>query len=248
MSSLVENADIALSLHIYILTVRIPLAAAQVQHLDSSECLVFGFAPLLRIAKKRFWHFVSFSLRTTSKHLKNVLQFCRRSRHPLTSQRPVSRRHMAKKHCRWTEEVIRFTRVLRQKSSVRTSLSLKNESAEVFGAHSDLSSLQQWQIDLESWQKSCGVSQLLRPYCSWSSLAAEKITGLRFSPMADLINARTAHSLPVPTPASCGVHDCAAPWRLAASVSASHASGAPASPIHLFGCQLENRCGARTCS
>ena len=49
------------------------------------------------------------------------------------------------------------------------------------------------------------------------------------------------------TPASCGVHDCAAPWRLAASVSASHASGAPASPIHLFGCQLESRCGAHTC-
>ena len=56
-----------------------------------------------------------------------------------------------------------------------------------------------------------------------------------------------AHSLPVPTPASCGVHDCAAPWRLAASVSASHASGAPASPIHSFGCQLESRCGAHTC-
>ena len=47
---LVENADVARSLHFYFLTARILLAAAQVQ-LGSPERLAFGFAPLLRVAK-----------------------------------------------------------------------------------------------------------------------------------------------------------------------------------------------------
>ena len=62
VSPLVQNADVALSLHFYFLTVRIPLAAAQVQHLGSSERLAFGSAPLPRVAKKRLWHSVPFSL------------------------------------------------------------------------------------------------------------------------------------------------------------------------------------------
>ena len=46
VSPLVEDADVALSLHFYFLTARIPLAAAQVQHLGSPERLAFGSAPL----------------------------------------------------------------------------------------------------------------------------------------------------------------------------------------------------------
>ena len=61
VSPLLEDADIALGLHFYFLTAR-PLAAAQVQHLGSSERLAFGSAPLLRIAKKRLRHSVPFSL------------------------------------------------------------------------------------------------------------------------------------------------------------------------------------------
>ena len=53
VSPLLEDADVALSLHFYFLTARIPLAAAQVQHLDSPERLVFGSAPLPPVAKKR---------------------------------------------------------------------------------------------------------------------------------------------------------------------------------------------------
>ena len=49
------------------------------------------------------------------------------------------------------------------------------------------------------------------------------------------VDAWTAHRLPVPASARCGVHACAAPWGLAASFIASHAPGAPASPIHVFG-------------
>ena len=44
VSPLEEDADVALSLHFYFLTARIPLAAAQVQHLGSSERLAFGSA------------------------------------------------------------------------------------------------------------------------------------------------------------------------------------------------------------
>ena len=62
VSPLVEDADIALSLHFYFFTARIPLAAAQVQHLGSPKRLAFGFAPLPRVAKKRPRHFLPFSL------------------------------------------------------------------------------------------------------------------------------------------------------------------------------------------
>ena len=62
VSPLVEDADVALSLHFYFLTARIPLAAAQVQHLGSPERLAFGSAPLPRVAKKRPRHSVPFSL------------------------------------------------------------------------------------------------------------------------------------------------------------------------------------------
>ena len=48
----IEDADVAFSLHFYFLTARIPLAIAQVQHLSSPERLVFGSAPLLRVAKR----------------------------------------------------------------------------------------------------------------------------------------------------------------------------------------------------
>ena len=62
VSPLVEDADVALSLHFYFLTARIPLAAAQVQHLGSPERLAFGSAPLPRVAKKRPRRSVPFSL------------------------------------------------------------------------------------------------------------------------------------------------------------------------------------------
>ena len=62
VSPLVEDADVARSLHFYFLTARIPLAAAQVQHLGSPECLAFGSAPLPRVAKKRPRHSLPFSL------------------------------------------------------------------------------------------------------------------------------------------------------------------------------------------
>ena len=62
VSPLVEDADVALSLHFYFLTARIPLAAAQVQHLGSPERLAFGSAPIPRVAKKRPRHSVPFSL------------------------------------------------------------------------------------------------------------------------------------------------------------------------------------------
>ena len=62
VSPLVEDADVALSLHFYFLTARIPLAAAQVQHLGSPERLAFGSAQLPRVAKKRPRHSVPFSL------------------------------------------------------------------------------------------------------------------------------------------------------------------------------------------
>ena len=52
ISPLAEDADIVLSLRFYFLTARIPLATAQVQHLSCPERLVFGFAPLLRVAKR----------------------------------------------------------------------------------------------------------------------------------------------------------------------------------------------------
>ena len=50
VSPLAEDADVARSLHFYFLTARIPLAAAQVQHLISPERLAFGSAPLPRVA------------------------------------------------------------------------------------------------------------------------------------------------------------------------------------------------------
>ena len=53
VSPLLEDADGVLSLHFCFLTARIPLAAAQVQHLGSSARLAFGSAPLPRVAKKR---------------------------------------------------------------------------------------------------------------------------------------------------------------------------------------------------
>ena len=62
VSPLLEDADVALSLHFYFLTARIPLAAAQVQHLDSPERLVFGSAPLPPVVKKRPRHPVPFLL------------------------------------------------------------------------------------------------------------------------------------------------------------------------------------------
>ena len=51
ISPLAEDADVTRSLHFYFLTARIPLAAAQVQHLSSLERLAFGSAPLPRVAK-----------------------------------------------------------------------------------------------------------------------------------------------------------------------------------------------------
>ena len=51
-SPLAEDADVVLSLRFYFLTARIPLATAQVQHLSSPERLVFGSAPLPRVAKR----------------------------------------------------------------------------------------------------------------------------------------------------------------------------------------------------
>ena len=62
VSPLVEDADVARRLHFYFLTARIPLAAAQVQHLGSPERLAFGSAPLPRVAKKRPRHSLPFSL------------------------------------------------------------------------------------------------------------------------------------------------------------------------------------------
>ena len=52
VSPLAEDADVVRSLRFYFLTARIPLAAAQVQHLISPERLVFGSAPLPRVAKR----------------------------------------------------------------------------------------------------------------------------------------------------------------------------------------------------
>ena len=52
VSRLAEDADVVRSLRFYFLTARIPLAAAQVQHLISPERLVFGSAPLPRVAKR----------------------------------------------------------------------------------------------------------------------------------------------------------------------------------------------------
>ena len=46
------DADVALSLRFYFLMARIPLVTAQVQHLSSNERLVFGSAPLPRVAKR----------------------------------------------------------------------------------------------------------------------------------------------------------------------------------------------------
>ena len=51
ISPLAEDADVTRSLHFYFLTARIPLAAAQVQHLSSLERLAFGSAPIPRVAK-----------------------------------------------------------------------------------------------------------------------------------------------------------------------------------------------------
>ena len=59
---LAEDADVARSLRFYFLTARIPLAAAQVEHLISPERLAFGSAPLPRVAKKRPRYFLPFSL------------------------------------------------------------------------------------------------------------------------------------------------------------------------------------------
>ena len=61
VSPLAEDADVVLSLRFYFLTARIPLATAQVQHLISPERLVFGSAPLPRVAK-RPRHAAPFSL------------------------------------------------------------------------------------------------------------------------------------------------------------------------------------------
>ena len=61
VSPLAEDADVVLSLHFCFLTVRIPLATAQVQHLISPERLVFGSAPLPRVAT-RPRHAAPFSL------------------------------------------------------------------------------------------------------------------------------------------------------------------------------------------
>ena len=52
VSPLAEDADVVRSLRFSFLTARIPLAAAQVQHLISPERLVFGSAPLPRVAKR----------------------------------------------------------------------------------------------------------------------------------------------------------------------------------------------------
>ena len=64
VSPLLEDADVALSLHFYFLTARIPLAAAEVQHLGSPARLAFGSAPLPRVAKKRPRHPCPFRWRT----------------------------------------------------------------------------------------------------------------------------------------------------------------------------------------
>ena len=61
VSLLLEEADSVLSLHFYFLTARIPLATAQVQHLGSFARLVFGSAPLPRVAKKQFRHSCPFA-------------------------------------------------------------------------------------------------------------------------------------------------------------------------------------------
>ena len=61
VSPLAEDADVVLSLRFYFLTARIPLATAQVQHLINPERLVFGSAPLPRVAK-RPRHAAPFSL------------------------------------------------------------------------------------------------------------------------------------------------------------------------------------------
>ena len=64
VSPLLEDADGVLSLHFYFLTARIPLAAAQVQHLGSPARLAFGSAPLPRVAKKRPRHSCPFRWQT----------------------------------------------------------------------------------------------------------------------------------------------------------------------------------------
>ena len=62
--SLSEDADGVLSLHFYLLTVRIPLAAAQVQHLGSLARPAYGSALLPRVVKKRLRHLYPFRWRT----------------------------------------------------------------------------------------------------------------------------------------------------------------------------------------
>ena len=70
-SPLAEDADVVLSLRFYFLTARIPLATAQVQHLSSPERLVFGSAPLPRVAK-RPRHAASFSLADLIERLREL--------------------------------------------------------------------------------------------------------------------------------------------------------------------------------
>ena len=70
-SPLAEDADVVLSLRFYFLTARIPLATAQVQHLSSPERLVFGSAPLPRVAK-RPRHAAPFSLADLIERLRQL--------------------------------------------------------------------------------------------------------------------------------------------------------------------------------
>ena len=89
VSPLLEDADVALSLYFYFLTARIPLAAAQVQHLGSPERLAFGSAPLPRVAKKRPRQFVPFSvadLITCLRQTGHAPPACCRPSPPLTYQ------------------------------------------------------------------------------------------------------------------------------------------------------------------
>ena len=70
-SPLAEDADVVLSLRFYFLTARIPLAIAQVQHLSSPARLVFGSAPLPRVAK-RPRHAAPFSLADLIERLREL--------------------------------------------------------------------------------------------------------------------------------------------------------------------------------
>ena len=70
-SPLAEDADVVLSLRFYLLTARIPLAFAQVQHLSSPQRLVFGSAPLPRVAK-RPRHAAPFSLADLIERLREL--------------------------------------------------------------------------------------------------------------------------------------------------------------------------------